>query len=197
MEKLHDDLEAPVLLIALPQVRDPYFHRSVVLLLSHGAEGSFGFIINRPTGIHISEILQGMSISWGGPSDVLAYFGGPVQPQLGSVVFIPTSEGQVEESHATEALPGVWVTQQITDLEGLAVDPPASLRLFLGYAGWGSEQLMQEILRNDWLTAPVQQELIFARDAATVWQDALRSVGIDPASLPSWTVAQVGDQDAN
>ena len=59
----------------------------VVLLLHHEDEGSFGFIINRPTGIKIHEILKGMEVGWQGSDEVVAHFGGPVQPQLGTVLF--------------------------------------------------------------------------------------------------------------
>ena len=58
------ELQAPLLLIAMPQVLDPFFHRSVVLLVHHDAEGSFGFIVNRPTAISVAEILSGMEIEW-------------------------------------------------------------------------------------------------------------------------------------
>ncbi|HEV7785629.1 MAG TPA: YqgE/AlgH family protein, partial [Thermoanaerobaculia bacterium] len=83
------DLITPVLLMAMPQVLDPFFHRSVILLLHHEPEGSLGFIVNRPTGIKVSEILKGMDVEWGGRSDTVAYFGGPVQPNLGTVLFAP------------------------------------------------------------------------------------------------------------
>src|SRR4029453_13892232 len=83
------DLSTPVLLMAMPQVLDPFFHRSVVLLLHHEDEGSFGLIVNRPTGIKVSEILQGMDVGWRGREEAVAYFGGPVQPQLGTVLFAP------------------------------------------------------------------------------------------------------------
>ena len=83
------DLSAPVLLLAMPQVLDPFFHHSVVLLLHHEDQGSFGFIVNRPTGIKVREILQGMDVGWNGGEAAVAYFGGPVQPQLGTVLFSP------------------------------------------------------------------------------------------------------------
>ncbi len=59
------DLVTPVMLMAMPQVLDPFFHRSVVLLLHHEDEGSFGFIVNRPTGIKVGEILKGMDVGRG------------------------------------------------------------------------------------------------------------------------------------
>src|SRR5215203_1528187 len=146
------DLITPVLLMAMPQVLDPFFHRSVVLLLHHEDEGSFGFILNRPTGIKVSEILKGMDVGWEGREGVVAYFGGPVQPQLGTVLFSPVLDETSPEDTATQVAPGVALTQHIGDLSRLAEAPPDDFRLLLGYAGWGEGQLMEEILRNDWLT---------------------------------------------
>jgi putative transcriptional regulator len=191
------DLSTPVLLMAMPQVLDPFFHRSVVLLLHHEDEGSFGFILNRPTGIKVSEILKGMDVGWSGREEAVAYFGGPVQPNLGTVLFAPLlAEGGPEDT-ATEVLPGVALTQHVGDLSRLAEAPPDQFRLILGYAGWGEGQLMEEILRNDWLTAPASSELIFAPDPEQVWGDALRSVGIDPTVLPSWIPGRDSEDSTN
>ena len=196
MADASSELTTPVLLVAMPQVLDPFFHRSVVLLIHHEEEGSFGFIINRATGIHLPEILKGMQVTWHGETEAVAHFGGPVQPQLGTVLFAP-GEMEMETEAATEVLPGVSLTQHIGDLVALAEAPPPAFRLFLGYAGWGAGQLMEEILRNDWLTAPVQTDLIFAPDPDEVWNAALRSVGIDPAALPSWTAPARGGETTN
>jgi putative transcriptional regulator len=190
------DLTTPVLLMAMPQVLDPFFHRSVVLLLHHEEAGSFGFIVNRPTGIKVSEILKGMDVGWAGREEAVAFFGGPVQPQLGTVLFAPVLDETGPEDSATEVIPGVALTQHIGDLSRLAEAPPDQFRLILGYAGWGEGQLMEEILRNDWLTAPVSSDLIFASDPEEVWGSALRSVGIDPAALPSWIPGGGGSEDS-
>jgi putative transcriptional regulator len=191
------DLSTPVLLMAMPQVLDPFFHRSVVLLLHHEDQGSFGFILNRPTGIKVSEILKGMDVGWSGRAEAVAYFGGPVQPNLGTVLFAPILADGDEEDTATEVLPGVALTQHIGDLSRLAEAPPDRFRLILGYAGWGEGQLMEEILRNDWLTAPASSELIFAPDPEGIWDAALRSVGIDPAVLPSWVPGRDSEGSTN
>jgi putative transcriptional regulator len=190
------ELQAPLLLIAMPQILDPFFHRSVVLLVHHDAEGSLGFIINRPTAISVSEILSGMEIEWGGGLEVVAHFGGPVQPQLGTVLFGATGGNGGDSTSAAEVIPGVSLSQHVGTLSHLAVTPPARFRLLLGYAGWGAGQLVQEILRNDWLTAPPQEGLVFARDPEQVWRQALESVGVDPAALPSWS-PDGGDEGAN
>jgi putative transcriptional regulator len=191
------DLTTPVLLMAMPQVLDPFFHHSVVLLLHHEDEGSFGFIVNRPTGIKVSEILQGMDVDWQGREEAVAYFGGPVQPQLGTVLFAPVLVDSSPDDTATEVVPGVALTQHVGDLSRLAEAPPDHFRLLLGYAGWGQGQLMEEILRNDWLTAPVSGDLIFAPDPEQVWDAALRSVGIDPVALPSWIPSGAPEESTN
>ena len=191
------DLATPLLLMAMPQVLDPFFHRSVVLLLHHEPEGSIGFIVNRPTGIKVSEILKGMDVGWSGREEAVAYFGGPVQPNLGTVLFAPLVPDGGPEDTATEVLPGVALTQHIGDLSRLAEAPPDQFRLILGYAGWGEGQLMEEILRNDWLTAPASSELIFAPDPEQIWGAALRSVGIDPAVLPSWILGRDTEDSTN
>lgn len=199
-------LQTPVLLVAMPQVLDPFFHRSVVLLVHHEDDGSTGFIVNRPTGIRMSDILKGMDIVWHGRDEAVAHFGGPVQPQLGTVLFSSPPAGAAAEpgtvaatadSAATEVLSGVSLTQHVGDLARLAAGPPERFRLFLGYAGWGAGQLLEEILRNDWLTAPAAGDLIFAPDPDRVWAAALESVGVNPATLPSWTPSGNGEETAN
>jgi putative transcriptional regulator len=177
------DLVAPVMLLAMPQVADPFFRKSVVLLLAHQEEGSFGFIVNRATELKVAEILRDLEIEWRGDPGVQARFGGPVQPQVGTVLFA----GGGQSEGAPEVLPGIRLSQNLSELARLAASPPARLRLLLGYAGWGAGQLVEEIVRNDWLTAPVDDALIFGEAGETTWERGLRSVGVDPRSLPAWT----------
>lgn len=197
MSSSASDLETPVLLLAMPQVLDPFFHKSVVLLVHHDEEGSFGFIVNRPTEIELKEILEGMEITWHGTEGALAYFGGPVQSQMGTVMF-SESDSKLTDQRLDEATrevyPGIRISQQLEDLGHLAGNPPQRFRLFLGYAGWGVDQLVEEIMRNDWLTAPVREDLLFSTEPETAWETALRSVGVDPSALPSWTQQEAGEK---
>ena len=191
------DLEPPVLLIAMPQVLDPFFHRSVVLLIHNDEEGSFGLITNRATGIKVGEILNGMEITWGGDTDEVAFFGGPVQPQMGTLMFdaqAVAERGEAADETTSLVAPGLRLTQNMADLGELAASPPEHLRLYLGYAGWGAGQLVEEILRNDWMTAPVDKRLIFSGEPESVWARALDSVGVDPDALPSWTTSETDDK---
>lgn len=187
-----ESLEVPALLAATPQVQDPFFNHSVVLLLGHTEEGSFGFNVNRPTTVSVREILEGMEIPWGGDRDSLAYFGGPVQPQLGTVLYEPGDDESSNGETTVEVDSRLWMTQHIDDLTALARTPPESFRLYLGYAGWGAGQLVDEILRNDWIIGPVERRLVFAPDPEPVWELALEAAGVDPQALPTWTPPATG-----
>jgi putative transcriptional regulator len=192
-------LAAPTMLVATPQVTDPFFDHSVVLLLHHDEDGSFGLNINRPTELEVEEILAGLEIRWTGAPAGHAFFGGPVQPQLGSVLFDTGSARDPGDSSllsSAEIRPGLRMTQNIDHLTALASKPPSCFRLFLGYAGWAAGQLVTEILRNDWIIVPVVDRLLFSSDPQRVWTLALEEAGVDPQSLPSWTPDQ-SDTEAN
>lgn len=181
----------------MPQVQDPFFHKSVVLLVHQDEEeGSFGFIVNRPTEFKVRDILEGMEITWQGPEADLAFFGGPVQPQMGSVLF-PVSKAEDDKlKAASEIAPGIAITQHIGDLSSLASEPPSNFRLILGYAGWSDGQLVEEIQRNDWLIAPFDGDLMFGDESETIWERCLRSLGVDPINLPRSPAPTDDDQTA-
>lgn len=180
-----NELQTPILLLAMPQVTDPFFYRSVVLLLHHQDEGSIGFIVNRPTGVKIGDILDDLEIPWLGNEEALAFFGGPVEPQLGTLLYCPREEVSPADTEK-EVIPGVVLTQHVGDLKSLAEEPPTTFRLLLGYAGWGEGQLEEEILRHDWIVAPTREDLIFSEDPEEAWRQALESIGLNPEQLPSW-----------
>lgn len=198
------ELQTPLLLLAMPQVTDPFFYRSVILLLHHQDEGSIGFIVNRPTEVKIGDILDDLEIPWLGSEGALAFFGGPVEPQLGTLLYRPSEESSGKDSAKDsaeenpseeterEVIPGVVLTQHIGDLKSLAEEPPSTLRLLLGYAGWGEGQLEEEILRHDWIVAPTREDLIFSDEPEEAWRQALDSVGVNPEQLPSFSQGDGG-----
>lgn len=192
-----DDLETPSLLIAMPQVLDPFFFRAVVLLATHeegGEGGSLGFVVNRPSQLKVKEVLQELDIEWLGGAGATAFVGGPVQPEVGTVLLSLDGLTGLEADGITRIAPGVGATQNILALRTLARSAPDRMRLLLGHAGWAPGQLMQEVGRSDWLTAPVTESIVFSPDPGDAWSTALASLGIDPGTLPSWTS---GDGDSN
>jgi putative transcriptional regulator len=191
-----DTLETPLFLIAMKQVVDPFFHRSVVLLLEHDDEGSFGLIVNRPTDVPMVQLLGGLGVTWGGALDAASWFGGPVQPGVGTILYAGRGAAEEGELVAHEFAPDLHVSRDIRVLTRLAASPPSEFRLLLGYAGWGSGQLAQEIERSDWLIAPFDRASLFSHDPTAMWDAALQSIGIRPESLPTWTMTGE-DEKAN
>ncbi len=186
---IDDTLETPLFLIAMKQVVDPFFHRSVVLLLEHDEDGSFGLIVNRPTDVPMVQLLTGLGVAWGGSLDAASWFGGPVQPGVGTILYGARGPAEEGEMAAHEFAPGLHISRDIRVLTRLAARPPAEFRLLLGYAGWGAGQLAQELERNDWLIAPFDRSSLFASDPVTMWSAALQSIGVRPESLPTWTTS--------
>jgi putative transcriptional regulator len=177
------------LLVAMPQLDDPNFKRSVVLLVHHGSGGSFGIVLNRSLDLTISELMQNSGISW--PAGIGSVgWGGPVQPERGWVVFTddrptaipPAGDDEKEEDVAT-LQQGVRVTGSLEMLKTVASHPPADVRLFLGYAGWGAEQLESELAEGAWLLAPLRREVVFETAADDMWESVVRGLGIDPTAL--------------
>ncbi len=168
------------LLIASAELRDPNFSRSVVLLIRHNDEGAFGLILNRPTTTKIKDVWGKISQS---PcnSDELLHLGGPVQGPLMAI-------HRNEEIAGLEILPGVLFTTESTDLEKLLAQSDATVKFYVGYAGWSPGQLEAELAQDSWLTTPAQGEQIFTA-GEEMWElvtrraagsALLRALGIKP-----------------
>lgn len=178
-------LDPPFFLVAMPQVLDPFFHRAVVVVLEHNPEGSFGYIVNRPVEFTVRELLEGLEMEWQGAADEIGWFGGPVQPQMGTALF--DHSGLELPGEVMPVSPPVHLTADLDVIRHLASTPPSRFRLILGYAGWGAGQLDEEMNRNDWLVAPFDADILFTRDPETTWVRALASIDVKPESLTAWT----------
>ncbi|MCC6763753.1 MAG: YqgE/AlgH family protein [Deltaproteobacteria bacterium] len=176
------------LLVAMPQLDDPNFKRSVVLLVHHGEGGSFGIVLNRSLDLTMSELMQNSGIQW--PAGVGSVgWGGPVQPERGWVVFCDDAppaaapDGGGEDDDVATLGHGVRVTGSLDKLRSVASHPPSAVRLFLGYAGWGAEQLESELAEGAWLLAPLRREVVFDTAEDHMWEAVVRGLGIDPTAL--------------
>ncbi len=181
---MHGELKvAPGLLIAMPQLNDPNFHRSVVLMVEHQDEGSFGLILNRPSESRVLDLLEPLDIVWRGNSCDVAWWGGPVQPETGWILHEPVP-GIVGDS-TREVAPGVHLSSAPDALRFLSKKPPTRIRLVLGYAGWGPEQLEGELSEGSWVNSDVTADLIFDTEPEILWEQSVRRIGVDPKSLVS------------
>jgi putative transcriptional regulator len=171
------------LLIAMPNLADPNFWQSVVLLGVHSDdEGAFGLIINRSLDIDLNEILEelGEEVVAGELPEV--HGGGPVQPSHGFVLYERGEQSANDDDIAISD--SLIVSGNTETLARLARDSdPTRYFLLLGYAGWYPGQLEREIEENSWVVAPLDTSIIFDVPVEERWAAALKSIGIDPGTL--------------
>ena len=160
------------LLIASPDIGDPRFAHTVILMVKHDKDGALGITINRPVGEKsIASLLEGPGEDVSGIEGTLRIFaGGPVQPDLGFVVH--SAEYRREDTIAVDEHVAMTANRQILRDIGHHRGPVKTL-FALGYAGWGPGQLENELARHDWFTAPEEPKLIFDDNPANLWEDAM------------------------
>ena len=159
------------LLVASPQMRDPFDH-AVILMAQHTRDGALGIVINHPLDTRpIADLLQALGGDASGISgSVRLFLGGPVSPNIAFVIHSADYrrdntmdiDGRVALSDAVEVLRDI----------GLGKGPKKSL-VALGYAGWAPAQLDDEIARGAWVAVREDPALVFDDDRAKVWRDAL------------------------
>jgi len=173
----------PSLLLAMPQLRDPNFTRTVVLLCEHGPDGALGFVVNRPTDVHAAQAVA-LEPPPARDSGLRLWTGGPVETSRGFLLL--GDDPEVEQSQRVGV--GLYITSSMEVLRPLLEAHPLELpgrrcRLLLGYAGWGPGQLDQELAASAWLTAPADPDLVFGTPADEMWEMAIRGLGVDPLAL--------------
>jgi putative transcriptional regulator len=169
---------APTLLVAMPQMVDPNFSRTVVLLCEHGREGAFGLILNRPTETRAAEAVR-LEPPPRRDTGVQLWVGGPVEPQRGWILL----DEEPPEAEALEIVSGLFLTTSPDVLRRLIEAGAGRARVLTGYAGWGPGQLDGELAASAWLTASVDLDIVFDTPAERMWEAVIRRLGADPALL--------------
>ena len=171
------------LLIAMPQMEDPRFARSVVYLFAHSeADGAMGIIVNKTiedlTEAQLYAELKFAPAAIPAPRPV--HFGGPVQPGLGFVLHSP----DYRETGTADVGEGFALTTTLGILSAMSrSEGPRQRILALGYAGWAPAQLEAEIQANGWLLVAADTGLVFDADDAGKWSRALAKLGVKPEML--------------
>ena len=159
------------LLISEPFMGDYYFGRSVILLAEHNEEGSFGVILNKPVSAKFNEVLKDFP-----DFDATMYLGGPVETD--SLFYIHTLGEQIEG--ATEILDGLYWGGDIEVLKELILlkkIDSKDVRFFIGYSGWGAEQLDTELKRNSWVITRSSKKRLLSTDPIMMWEKFLSKMG--------------------
>jgi putative transcriptional regulator len=170
------------LLVAMPQMSDPRFARSVVYLCAHSADGAMGLVVNRLIdSLSFGSLLAQLGVDAdGAPADMPVHFGGPVESSRGFVLH--TSDYHQDSTLVIDD--EIALTATVDVLRAIARGTgPRRRVLALGYAGWAPGQLDAEIQANGWLLMPADLDLVFGRDNATKWEQAIAKIGIDLSLL--------------
>jgi len=171
----------PSLLLSMPQMQDPNFARTVVLLCDYGPEGAFGVVVNRPTDMPATEMVR-LQPPIARGNDLRLYIGGPVQPERGWILV--ADQPDIAEYRTIQE--GLYLSASPDLLRRvLAERPTPRARVIAGYAGWGPGQLDEELAQSAWLIGDVEVDLIFDVEAPVMWDTAIRRLGADPSALQS------------
>jgi len=160
---------APGFLIAVPQLTDPNFKQSVILLLQQSDDGALGLVINRESPILLRDLCKDHEISYAGDPAKRVRVGGPVQPEQGLVLY----DGGLDDPEGRAVLDGLQVSASTKTLQHLCEDAKIRFHCFSGYAGWAPGQLEGEMAQNAWFTAPMDVKLVFDADRDKVWELAM------------------------
>ena len=171
------------LLVALPELEDPRFTRTVIYMVKDDPRaGATGLVVNRPLGeIPIAVLMRQSALPpTGAQGSVRLHVGGPVEPTRISVLHSNDYKGP----DTTVVAGGIAVTAQPEILEAIAAGKgPRRARFAMGYAGWAPGQLENEIQANGWLHCDATANLIFDPNLDDKYGQALAVLGVDPARL--------------
>jgi putative transcriptional regulator len=173
---------APALLLSMPQLLDPNFARTVVLLCKHTDDGAFGLVLNRPL-VTSGTVMVHLDPPVSTDRELDIWVGGPVEPQR-SWILVHGTASHPEVHGAAQIADGVYLSTSPDLLRRLLQpDPPQNARLVVGYSGWAPGQLENELAESSWLLSDVDADLVFNTPPDRMWERAIRRLGADPGAL--------------
>lgn len=173
------DMFRPTLLLSMPQLQDPNFAKTVVLLCDFLPEGAFGLVLNRPTDMPARSMVRLEPPVEQGNGLALCT-GGPVEPDRGWILI----GEEPPDPDVRTIVDGLYLSASPSLLRRvLEAHPAPRARVLAGYAGWGPGQLDDELAQSAWLMSDVDLDLVFDVDPSVMWETAIRRLGADPGSL--------------
>jgi len=148
-----------ILLIAKPELLDPNFRETVVLVTQTEDASTVGVILNRPTGRRHEQT-----------GDTF-YFGGPVMREVTVALF---RSDRAPQAAAFHVLRGVYLTMHPDNIDPLLAERAGNYRLFMGFSGWAPGQLQSEMDRDGWYVLPATAEIAFRTNTAGLWEELVR-----------------------
>jgi len=174
------------LLIAMPNLDDDYFFRTVIYICEHSDKGSMGLVVNQPTDLTITELVAKLNFMMTSDRtfpDEYVLAGGPVNVERGFILHSPTAQTFQHSYKISEQLL-LTTSADIIETFGTSL-APAQYLVTLGCASWVPNQLEQEIADNAWLVMPASEKLLFDVPYTERWLEAQKSLGFDSYNLAS------------
>jgi putative transcriptional regulator len=159
------------ILIAEPFLPGSYFNRSVVFLVAHSDKGTIGFILNKMADFMIHDLIADFP-----EFEVPVYIGGPVATE--SVYYIHKLGKQIKGSiHVLDDIYWGGDFEELKKMISIGLVSRSDVRFFLGYSGWDSGQLEEEIKENSWLISDVKAEMVMSNLSQSSWIEFVKKVG--------------------
>ena len=173
-------------LIAMPGMVDGNFAGTVVYMCEHNDKGALGLVINRPIDINLKHLFEKVDLPLE-RSDLAerpVYLGGPVQTERGFVLHERLDDEGGHYNSTLKIEGGLEMTTSRDVLEALSNGAgPRMVFITLGYSGWTTGQLEEEISRNGWLNVDADPQIIFDTPVEQRYDKALSLLGIDRSFL--------------
>jgi putative transcriptional regulator len=169
-------------LIAMPNMADPRFAKTVTFICEHNDQGALGIVVNKPIEMTLSALFEQIKIPIADiqVGDEPVHFGGPVQIDRGFVLHRPL--GSWQSTLAVDDDVGLTTSKDILEAVGRG-EGPRNVLVTLGYAGWGAGQLEDELGQNAWLTVRADPQVLFDEPPENRLPAAIRLLGIDFSRL--------------
>lgn len=181
-----------VFLIAKPELTDPNFTRTVVLVTQTEDFSTVGVIINRPTTLRLKDFPTLGEIETGKYTDRI-YLGGPVMRNALLAVF--QSEGK-PSAPAFHVLRKLYITMHPDNMKGLLESTDRRYRLYAGFSGWAPRQLESEFIREGWYVLPADEAIVFRDSTEGLWEELLqRAQGLKTRYQPEERMRNAKDCD--
>lgn len=171
-------------LVAMPSMHETWFNQSVILICDHEPDSTMGIVLNKPMGMQLGELFEQLDI----PCDdmnlkgIPVYKGGPVQVERGFVLH----SSYRDAAGTTKIGEDLYLSTSREVLVDIAQgNGPDRFFVALGYAGWGENQLADEICANAWLNASSNNDLIFDLPIYYRWEEAVKEIGFDIKHISS------------
>ncbi len=166
------------ILIAMPQLQDSFFTRSIVYICAHNADGAMGIVLNKPLpSLTFPDLLEQLEIDEkAGVDEQKVHFGGPVETARGFVLHSSeyVREGTIQVDDKVALTTTVEIIRDIAANTG-----PEKVLIALGYSGWDAGQLDEEIQSNGWLNVEADDDLLFGRNLEDKWKKSMNKLGVD------------------